>query len=183
MPVTVCTTCATAVAVLPAPSPNSHLASSGTIVMADCFCSALVSVGARCVFTAHGGVARERDSESYGSRDGEGDYKRNQQTPQVRPVATAPGPTPTRMPAEVGDNLEQQFDPFAGHVGRLKRKARHIAARPRQVIDKAAAQRIDGDRKDNRNRGRGLHGSQDRVASDNHNIHLVPNERVDIIAN
>jgi hypothetical protein len=29
---------------------------------------------------------RERDSKSYGSSDGEGDYKRDQQTPQVRPT-------------------------------------------------------------------------------------------------
>jgi hypothetical protein len=29
---------------------------------------------------------RERDSKSHGSSDGEGDYKRNQQTPQVRPT-------------------------------------------------------------------------------------------------
>jgi hypothetical protein len=47
-----------------------------------------------------------------------------------------------RQPTKVGKNLAQQFEAFAGNVGRLYRQARDVAARMGQTCNEPAAKRV-----------------------------------------
>ena len=47
-----------------------------------------------------------------------------------------------RQPAQTGDNLAQDFEAFAGEIGRLVRQAGDVAARSRQARDQTGADRV-----------------------------------------
>jgi hypothetical protein len=60
--------------------------------------------------------------------------------------------------------------------GPLQRKVGHIAARPRQVVDEAAANGVDGNREDDRNGRCGPLRSRHRIATRDDDIHFARNE-------
>src|SRR5262245_11260374 len=47
------------------------------------------------------------------------------------------------QPAETRNDLTQEFEPLAGKIGLLDRYSSDVAARPRQICDQAAANRVD----------------------------------------
>jgi len=55
------------------------------------------------------------------------------------------------QPAQPGNGLTQQFEALAGDLGCLNRQSRDVAAGPRQTCDKAAADRVVPQYKDNWN--------------------------------
>jgi hypothetical protein len=81
-----------------------------------------------------------------------------------------------RQSAKTGDDLAQEFDPFSGKLGRLNRQSSDVAAWPRQAGDEAGAERVVGDRKDDRDDRCRLLCSSDCASDRDDDIDLAPDE-------